>query len=419
MSKKQRIKNQKMGFNATWSMAVGGMVGGGIFATLGLVIELAGAYAWLAYLVGGIAALITGVSYQSLARRFEEGGGVYTFLREVKQKTLAVDMAWLLMVSYILTISVYAFTFGHYMEYLLGFGQGIIARIAAAVIIISLTAINLRGVSSAAWVEIVAVWFKCLILAGLSLIGLWHFNPDVLAYTEVQYAPIFGVGIGAAVVFMAYEGFQLLAYDYEDINEPKRTLPLAITTAIVFVIVLYIIITLGTAALVGTEVIVQDKEIALAKAGQAAMGVAGMIIVSLAAVMSTASAINSTLFATARLAKHVAEKKDMPAFFAKENKHNVPNHSLVLLGGIALFFAIIGDLGQLVEGASLLFLIIFTIVNTIAARHTDHYRTLKWAGAVLCGSLAACGAYYLAVNHIWVFAAIIAIAIAVFIRNKK
>lgn len=407
----------KMGFNATWSMAVGGMVGGGIFATLGLVIELAGAYAWLAYLVGGIAAFITGISYESLARRFDEGGGAFIFLREVHQAKIAGNVSWLLIISYTLTISVYAFTFGHYIEYLTGIKDAGIARISAAAIIALLTAVNLRGVTSAAWLEIVSVWGKFIILFGVACIGLWYFKPEVLTYSEVKYSPFMGVGIGAAVVFMAYEGFQLLAYDYDDIKNPKRTLPLAITTSILSVIGLYILITLGTAALVGTETIVEQKEIAMAKAGQKALGNVGMIIVSLAAVLSTASAINSTLFATARLGKRVANDNELPKFFEKENKYNVPNRAVIFLGALSLLLAVIGDLGQLVEGASLLFLIIFGIVNLLAATQTDRYVWLKWVGAIACFVLAGFNAYYIAVSHIWVLVALIAIAIGIVIAR--
>ena len=396
--------SSKMGFNATWSMAVGGMVGGGIFATLGLVIQLAGEYAWVAYLIGGIAALITGISYESLARHFDESGGAFIFLREVDDKKLAGNVSWLLILSYVLTISVYAFTFGHYLEYLLGIENGFVARFAAASIIIVLTGINLRGVSSSAILEIVSVWIKVLILLGLSLAGLMHFSPDILTYEDVEYSPIAGIAIGAAVVFMAYEGFQLLAYDYDDIKNPKKTLPLAIITAILSVIGIYILITLGTTAITGPGVIVEHKEIALAKAGEQLWGTTGLVVMSVAAVLSTASAINSTLFATARLSKLVADDKELPSYLAKENDRGVPSHALLLLGAAALILAVLGNLGVLVEGASLLFLIVFGVVNGLAAMNTNKFKSLKWAGCVFCGGLALFNAYYIAVEHWWVLA---------------
>ena len=401
--------NGKMGFNAAWCMAVGGMVGGGIFATLGLVIEMAGAYAWAAYVTGGIAALITGLSYHALTKYFHESGGVYTFLRKENMPKIAGDVAWLLIISYVLTISVYAFTFGHYVHYLISESYGVIARLTAAGIIIILTAINLRGVAGSAWLEIISVWGKCIILLGLSLFGLLHFVPETLHYDEVNYHPVLGIGIGAAVVFMAYEGFQLLAYDYDDIKNPDRTMLWAIVTAIIFVIILYIVITLGTSSLVGTEIIVRDKEIALAKAGQVAFGTSGKIIMAIAAVFSTASAINSTLFATARLAKVVSEDKELPVFFAKENTHKVPSRALMMIGGGAIVLAVLGNLGVLVEGASLLFLLIFAIVNGLAAKQRTSYASLKWAGCGLCLILAVLDIYYLATNHLFMLGAMVLI----------
>ncbi len=53
------MQNQKMNFNASWSMAVGGMVGGGIFSVIGVIIERAGQWAWLSFLIASLIFLIT------------------------------------------------------------------------------------------------------------------------------------------------------------------------------------------------------------------------------------------------------------------------------------------------------------------------------------------------------------------------
>ena len=72
----------KLNFNATWSMAVGGMVGGKIFSTLGVVVGIVGLRAWLSFAVAGLIAFATGYSYVRLADYYGEGGGAFTFLRE-------------------------------------------------------------------------------------------------------------------------------------------------------------------------------------------------------------------------------------------------------------------------------------------------------------------------------------------------
>jgi hypothetical protein len=112
----------KMGFNATWSMAVGGMIGGGIFSVLGVVVMLAGKWAWLSFTIAGLIALATAYSYSQLAEKFGEGGGAFTFLREMNREHLAGSLSWMLIFGYILTISVYAFTFGHYVAHVFDFG---------------------------------------------------------------------------------------------------------------------------------------------------------------------------------------------------------------------------------------------------------------------------------------------------------
>lgn len=103
-------------------MAVGGMVGGGIFSTLGVVIAIAGAWTWLSFLVAGLIALAAGYSYVRLAAKYGESGGAFTFLRRMRADGFAGSLAWVLIVGYVLTNAVYAFTFGAYLGEVLGWG---------------------------------------------------------------------------------------------------------------------------------------------------------------------------------------------------------------------------------------------------------------------------------------------------------
>jgi len=83
----------KLGFNATWSMAVGGMVGSGIFSTLGVVKSIAGAWTRLSFLIAGLVAFAAGYSYVKLAALYKEGGGAFTFLREIDTKGFAGSLS--------------------------------------------------------------------------------------------------------------------------------------------------------------------------------------------------------------------------------------------------------------------------------------------------------------------------------------
>ena len=376
----------KLGFNGAWSMAVGGMVGGGIFSTLGVVIGIAGARAWLSFATAGLVALAAGYSYVKLAAYYGEGGGAFTFLREIDADGFAGSLSWVLIVGYVLTNAVYAFTFGQYLGNVVGLGPWF-PRLAAVAIVALFIGLNLRGVGEAGGVEVILVWFKLVVLVGLAGWGLALWDPPMLS----RGVPDFGIGaalFGAASVFMAYEGFQLLAYDYEDIETPRKTLPRAVLSAIAVVIVVYVAVALGTAMLIGADQVASHKEVALALAGQRALGTAGLVLVTVAAAFSTGSAINSTLFATARLAHLVAEDGELPAALEHKNRAGVPDRAVVGLGILAAVLAVVGTLTTLVEAASLAFLFTFAIVCGLAFRQRVGLRVVTGFGA-LAGAAAS------------------------------
>ena len=374
------MTKSKLGFNGAWSMAVGGMVGGGIFSTLGVVVGIAGAWAWLSFAVAGLIALTAGYSYVKLTAYYGEGGGAFTFLRKINAGGFAGSLSWVLLIGYVLTNAVYAFTFGQYLGHVLGLGSWF-PRMAGIAIMALFIGLNLRGVGETGGVEMFLVWFKLVVLVGLAGWGLTQWEPLMLS----QSVPDAGIGaglFGAASVFMAYQGFQLLTYDYKDIDNPQKTLPRAVLSAIAVVIVVYIMVALGTVMLIGADQVVQYKEVALAIAGQKAFGTVGLIIVTTAAAFSTGSAINATLFATARLTSRVAEDGELPAALVHKNAAGIPDRAVILLGTVAAILAAVGTLTILVEAASLLFLFTFTVVCGLAFLQRAGLRVVTGLGAL-------------------------------------
>ncbi|MBO9498648.1 MAG: APC family permease [Novosphingobium sp.] len=375
-----------LGLGGAWAMAVGGMIGGGIFSTLGVVISVAGEWAWLSFLIGGIIAFASGHSYSALTRQLDEPGGSYSFLRSVGQQRLARYVVWVLIVGYTLTVSVYAVTFGAYAANVFG-RDGMAVTLAGSAAIVILTGVNLAGAAESSRLELVAVWGKLVILLGLALLGIWHWAPEKL---ELAHGHPVGWGealVGTGVVFMAYEGFQLLSYDYDEMKDAKRTIKLAMPLAIGVTTAIYILVAVGAGMLAGANEIVKREEIALAIAGRDALGAFGFYAVSLAAVFSAASAINATVFATARLAEHAARDRELPEIFARRSSRDVPWAGITLIAAAAIVLVAVGGIERLVSGASLVFLLVFALVNAIAwIRRAGR----RWISAVgFAGSLSA------------------------------
>lgn len=366
---------------SVWALAAGGMVGGGIYTVLGVVVAVSAQWTWLAFVITGLIAIPSAYSYVFLTNKFHEKGGAFIFLEKVNDKKMAGNLSWLLIMGYILTISVYAYAFGHYLSFAFH-GNPVLMRILAAGIVVALIFLNLAGVGKLTNVEIIIVSVNLLILLALGIYGIINWNPAQLT-AGIHPRPIWSGLIGGASIFMAYEGFQLLTYEYDKIAKPEKSFMPTIMSAVVFVVILYVIVAVGATMLGGAISIISFKEIALSVAAKSSFGTPGLIIMTLAAGFATMAAINSTLFSTANLAERIASQKELPSWFNHTNKNDVPDRSIIILGTVAGLLAVIGSLSSLVEAASLAFLFTFGIVNWIAFRESDRKKWIPLIGIII------------------------------------
>jgi amino acid transporter len=393
-------------------MAIGGMIGGGIFSVLGVTIDLAGHLAFAAFVLGGMIAGLTAHAYAHLALRSGRAGGPFTYLREEGHTRPAAWVAWLLIVGYVFALAVYAFTFGHYLANALH-ASALVARLAGIGVLTLFVAINLRGVTTAGWTEDVIVLTKLAVLAGIALIGIGMFAPTRLS--PIDNDGLLGVFLGAAVIFVAYEGFELLPYDYDDIEDPRRTLPRALYLSVALVTLVYVAVTLASQMLVSDETIVARKEVAFAIAGEKALGGFGLWAATVGALFSTSSAINATLFSTARLVRDVSVAGELPDRLGREQR-GLPAAAIMWIASGGAAFSLLPGITEIVSFGSLTFLLVFGLINLLHARHTAAPgldRGLAYLGGAACMVAAGGLIYYLASSDPAALALIAGCAVAI------
>jgi amino acid transporter len=390
-------RGEKLGLREATAMAIGGMIGGGIFSVLGVTIDLAGHLAALCFVLGAIIAGLTAHAYAKLATQSGRSGGPFTYLREAGHPNAGAWIAWLLIVGYVFALAVYAFTFGHYLANAIG-APAWVTRLASIAVLAFFVTINLRGVVTSGLTEDIIVFTKLTILGGIAAIGLGEFSASRLAPLDNQ--GYLGVLLGAGVIFVAYEGFELLPYDYEDIERPRLNLPRALYLSVAFVAIVYVIVTLGSQMLVTDRTIVTQKEVAFATVGKEALGSAGLWAATLAAVFSTASAINATLFSTARMVRDVSAAGELPAALGRE-RGGLPAGAIVAFAVVGAAFAMLPGITELVSFGSLTFLIVFGLINLLHALRTARTRLDRRLAFVAAGACAAASiglVYYLGRN---------------------
>ncbi len=336
------------------------MIGGGIFATLGLSLQLADGAAPIAFIFAGIIALITSYSYAKLSARYPSMGGTIEFLvRAFGDSILTGGLNVMLLASYIVMIALYAHAFGAYGASLIP-NHYMSAYIILAIIAIgSLTYVNMLGAVISGRVELGLVIFKLIVLIFISIIGFKEINWQSLA--PRIWPPIANVLTGGMIIFLAYEGFELIAntaMDAENTTIVRRALYSAVGT----VISIYVLIALVSAGALSLEIIEKARDYALAILVKPELGEFGVSLVVAAALASTSSAINATLYGTARMSYLVAKYGEIPRVF----EHRIWRGSyegLVIISVLSLLLALGAGLEAISAAGSGGFLIIFAFVN--------------------------------------------------------
>ncbi|MFZ0451722.1 MAG: APC family permease [Desulfatiglandaceae bacterium] len=364
----QRAKEEKLGLKELIAMGVGGMVGGGIFSVLGLSVALAGHAAPIAFGLGGLIALLTGFSYARLGLAFRSDGGSFTYLEHAfKHKNISGIGGWLLLTGYVGTLSLYAYTFGVYGAAMFGQNVPAMHHLLESVVLLLFLGVNLYGVKAAGKSEDVIVMVKVLILALFAVVGIFYVKTDHLL-------PVFNLGktgvlMGAALIFVAYEGFELIPNAVNEMEHPEKTLGKAILISVSVTIAIYILVSLVAVGNLLPSDISKYKEYALAVAARPFLGKSGFMLIGLGALLSTASAINATLFGTARLGMVMAQESELPKVFShKERTKDIPSVSLIFISALTLLFVNTTNLTIISSFASSTFLLIFAVINLSAIR---------------------------------------------------
>ncbi len=370
-------------------MGVGAMVGAGIFALLGQAGAIAGTAVYISFLIGGAIALLSGYSLGRLGARYPAAGGMVEYLVQgFGPGIFSGAMSLMMFAAALVSISLVARTFGVYAFSLTPVGSPpVLTDVFTAGVILFFVLLNLNGARGSARVESIIVFVKVAALGSFAVAAL--FFADFERLSPVNYPPVQDIFYSLAITFFAYEGFRVITNAAEDMAEPAKTLPRAMITAILLVIVLYVMVAVAVYGNLPTDEVVKAKDYALAEAARPAFGDLGFRIMAAAALLSTASAINAALYAVTNVTYQLAKLGKLPTAFGKPIAHS--REGLVISGGVIVLLSIMFNLGEIAAIGSISILAVHCIT------HVGHLRLIKQTGA----------------NRLLVLAAIVANATAV------
>lgn len=389
-------KNTQLGLTGLISLGIGGMVGGGLFAVLGLTALMAKGATPLAFFLAGTVALLTSYSYAKLSVTYPSEGGTVVFINQAFGTGLiAGSLNVLLCISYIIIIALYAVGFANYGLSLSPAPHSFWSyHLLLSGVIVIPSLLNLISPRLVIRSEFLFNMFKLTILAGFVIAGIWTVKPEHLLPSQWGSFP--EILAGGMIIFLSYEGFELIANAAPHAKSPNKNLPRAFYISVFSVIILYLFIAIVAIGNLPIPEFAKARDYALAQSALPFFGKGGFILVSIAAIIASASAINAALYGSAKVTYIVAKDGQLPQFLDRMVMGK-PMEGLVVLAILCLIVGNFLDIESISTMASAGFLLIFAAVNLsnikLAAK-TNSKIWISYLGFVFC--LIACASliYY-------------------------
>jgi len=341
-------------FDATM-VVIGGIIGSGIFINPYIVAQrLDSAPAVLgAWAAGGAIAIVGALAYAELGAIAPSAGGQYVYLRDAYHPLAGFLYGWaLLAVIETGAIAAVAITFSTYALRLAGYPDTPPVPLAIAALVV-LSAINYVGVKPGSRVLNVLVVLKVAALGALIVFGAFAAGQPAwwtaTRTASTQVTPVAAFGFALVPILFAYGGWQNANYVGEEIENPRRNLPLSIVAGTTAVIVIYVLVNVVYLRAMGVEGLAATTTPA-ADAARRMFGTAGDQFVTAAIAVSTFGFLDLAILAPTRVYYAMAaDGLFFPALARLHPRYRTPGVAIVLQTVWSCVLALSGTYGQLLN----------------------------------------------------------------------
>lgn len=270
-------------------------------------------------------------------------------------------------------MALYAVGFAGYVRALLPWQTPDWAGKAIGVALIALVvAVNLVGTKFVGRSEVVVVSIELAILAAFVAFGLVKADPG--RFADNGDHSWLGVLFAAGLLYVTYEGFGVVTNSAGGMRDPAHQLPRAMFTALAIVIAVYLLVSSVVVMTMSLPAMDASQGHVLSEAARQILGRVGFVVISVAALLATASGVNATMFGDANLAFLVAKTGELPKGFARGVWHGGTG-GLFVAAGLTGAFVLLFPLAAVGQMASLAFLIVYGTVSI------GHLRISRKTGA--------------------------------------
>jgi APA family basic amino acid/polyamine antiporter len=371
------LQNEKFSPSTAAAIVVANMIGTGVFTSLGyqLVGIKSGFAILLLWVVGGVVATCGALCYAELAARLPRSGGEYNFLKQIYHPVAGFISGWVsATVGFAAPTALAAITFGTYLSSVFPVLSPLWLATALVVIV---TLIHATSHRNSAGLQTIFTAVKLVIILGFSIAAL----NSVDALQQIGFAPqvsdipvVTGSAFAVSLIYVgyAYSGWNAATYLTDEIENPRKTLPLVLAGGTTVVMLCYLLLNyvfLAVAPMAAMEGKIEVGYIAASYAfgeiGAAVMGVTLSLLL-----ISTVSAM---IVAAPRVLQVLGEDFALFRILNRSNKHGIPAIAVYLQGAITLVFMWSSSFERILvfSGATMALNTLFAVFGVFILRRRD------------------------------------------------
>jgi len=368
-------------------LGVGMMIGAGVFVTTGIGIGAAGPGGILmAFSLNGLLALLSVMTYAELASAMPHAGAGYSYVQQSIGGFAGFFSGWISWFAHTVAGSLYAITFSKYLLHFLSqldlfawlnTNLSLFEKVLAVLTALVFIYVNYRGASETGTAGAAIATGQTVVLGVIGVAGVIvaMMHPGRME----NFQPFLPAGWGKILVVMGfslvgYEGYEVIANTAEEAIDAKSNVPRGMFYATMIVITTYLFV--AFAAIVGVKASGMSVTEWFEVRGATGFGEAithllplGGLLVTLAAVFASTSALNATIYSSTRICFALGRDGYLPRAFSHiSRKTRTPRIALFMSGAITVFIAATLPVEVVCAGASLFFIVLFSLVAVAAIK---------------------------------------------------
>ncbi|MCD4831585.1 MAG: amino acid permease [Anaerohalosphaeraceae bacterium] len=352
---------KQLGLVNVFSIAAGAMISSGLFVLPGLAFAKAGPSIIIAYLLAGLLMVPSMLSAAELATAMPKSGGSYFFIERSMGPMLGTVAGFANWLSITLKATFAMIGIGAMAAVVFGQGQVWIIKVAAAIACVLFLLLNLVSVKGSGK-------FQTVMVMALITALVFYICRGITAVEHNNYVPFMparwqGVFAVAGMVFVSFGGLTKVIDVSEEVKNGGRNILLGMFSAFIVVNILYLLVVFITVGLIEPGVL-SDSLRPIAIGAGAVAGKAGVIIISIAALLAFATTANAGLLSASRTPMAMSRDGLVPKFLSATNRRfSTPHYSLLLTAGVMLFVIFTLSIENLVKTASTIMILMFILMN--------------------------------------------------------